>query len=186
MIPQASPQSVTDNAVDALYKMRLPIYSGDNERSISVAALSCLLVKLREIDELLGNARAVLVVLQPSRNGRIDLRIGKHRSIVGARSYCFVQWRGNADKQYAKKLPTGSAANHIKRSRGAARAQYSSARRLARKITKVILERQAIIRKLLLLRRASATLRGTAAVVALKTTVSEMLPLAIKIVTKST
>lgn len=146
-------------AYQALVALELPAYNGVPERSAAVQAISGLLVKMQSIDRELGRSRAVLIVLQPDRDGRVDLRLNRSRSIEGGITYCFVKWCGSELRQYARKLPTREAHLDVAHGRESSCGNYVLARRLVRRITKLLSVRADILKAIYSLRKANRRIK---------------------------
>ena len=174
-----SKETATSPAERALIELQLPPHEGGPEHRVAVQALAGLLTKLRKIDLTLDRARALLIVLQPERDGRIDLRRNQSRSIEGGCVYCFVQWQGGGSRQYARKLPTATAYAEVQRGRASARTTYASARRLAKKIATLLWLRAAVIRAIHSLRRSNKRVHGADAIEQLGALVVECTPRAL-------
>jgi hypothetical protein len=174
--PPIDPTFPARKALDAL---RLSNHNHDGERAAVISATAGLLLKLQNIDESLCRARAELVVLQPNRDRRVDLRVVKHRSISGARDYCFVQWNGVGIRQYARKLSLKSASMHVRQESGKSRRSYSMARKLTQRIVKMIEVRRQIIAAFLSLRRTRKALENSKVLAALVEAINAAEPMSL-------
>jgi len=146
----------TSPAHQALAQLQIVPQAGFPEQDLAVRALAALLLKVRKTDAALERVRALIVVLQPSRDGRIDLRVAKNRSLPGGRTYFFVRWTGDGPRQYARKLRTYDAFRYVRQGTGSTRPHYQLARKLVRQAAALIDERQIFMRLAFSLRRVQS------------------------------
>lgn len=165
-----------NSALDAL---TLPAYSAEAERGTAISAAAGLFVTLRNIDAALSRARSILVVLQPNRDGRVDLRTVKHRAIEGARDYALIEWVGGGPRQYARKLPLQSAHKHVSKGARGSRRPYTMARTLTRRIAGTIEVRRKVIAAILAMRRVRRVVDNSPAPAALANALAEFNPVAL-------
>lgn len=163
----------------ALDALRLPEYGAESERATAVSAVAGLFTTLRDIDLALCRARGILIVLQANRDGRVDLRTVKHRSIEGARDYSLVEWVGAGSRQHARKLPLQSAHTHVRKGARGSRRPYTMARTLTRRIARVLEARRKVVAAILALRRVRRVADNSLAPVALAKALTDFTPVAI-------
>jgi hypothetical protein len=156
MNTEKSNETTTSPAYRALAQLQIVGQTGFPEQDLAVRALAALLLRVRKIDASLERARALIVVLQSSRDGRIDLRVGKNRSLPGGRTYFFVRWTGDGPRQYARKVVAHNAFRYVRQGKGSTRPHYELARKLVRQAAALMDERQIFMRLAFSLRRVQS------------------------------
>jgi len=177
--PPPAPHENMSAFYSALDALRLPAYSAEAERGAAVSAAAGLFVTLRNIDTALCRARGILVVLQANRDGRVDLRTVKHRTIEGARDYVLIEWVGAGPRQYARKLSLQSAHTHVRKGARGSRRTYTMARTLTRRIARTIEVRRKVIAAILAIRRARSLVDNSPAPAALAKALADLNPVAL-------
>jgi len=134
------------------------VYDHSIETNLSVKIIGALLRQINDIDKAIASARPHLVTLQPTREGRLDVRYYSARHTPGTREPRFVKWMGKGDgrRQHAKIVSPTAAFKGVRIGRGEARAKYASARLLVSRLAAAIETRGELMLALRTLQRSVA------------------------------